>query len=150
MVSAEYIELGKKIRQSYTVFFFLIFFYTWISSWEVRSFVLLRTYGCVVQQSLNKNINFVLYCFCKNYQHWCCPNSNCCCLIGVVIIVAVGGGIGGIIAGGASGGTSGSDIIAGGGICGGTGGGIIAVGGIGGINGGIIAINVHKVCQQIL
>ena len=95
----------------------------------------------MVQWPLNKNKNFVLYCFCKNYDHWRCPNSNCYYLIGAVIIVAVDGGIGGIIAGGASGG----DIISGGG----RGGGTIAVGGIGGINGGIIAVNVHKVCQQI-
>ena len=54
-------------------------------------------------------------------------------LIGIVIIVAAGGGIGGIIAGG--------------GIGGGTRGGIIAVGGI---VGGTIAVNVHKLCQQIL
>ena len=28
---------------------------------EVYNFVLFRIYGCVVQQSLNENINFVLY-----------------------------------------------------------------------------------------
>ena len=32
---------------------------------EVRNFVLFRIYGCVVQRSLNENINFVLYYFCK-------------------------------------------------------------------------------------
>ena len=35
---------------------------------EVYNFVLFRIYGCVVQQSLNENINFVLYCLRENYQ----------------------------------------------------------------------------------
>ena len=64
--------------------------------------------------------------------------------------MTIDGGTCGIIASGASGGGCGGDIISGRGMGGGTGGGIIAVGGIGGINGGIIAINVHKVRQQIL
>ena len=33
---------------------------------EVGNFVLFRIYGCVVQRSLNENINFVLYYFQKN------------------------------------------------------------------------------------
>ena len=41
---------------------------------EVHNFVLFRIYGCVVQRSLNENINFVLYCFRKNYQS---PDSQC-------------------------------------------------------------------------
>ena len=35
---------------------------------EVYNFVLFRIYSCVVQQSLNENINFVLYCLRENYQ----------------------------------------------------------------------------------
>ena len=35
---------------------------------EVRNFVLYRIHGCVVQQSLNENMIFVLYCFRKSFQ----------------------------------------------------------------------------------
>ena len=35
---------------------------------EVRNFILFRIHGCVVQQSLNENIIFVLYCYCKSFQ----------------------------------------------------------------------------------
>ena len=35
---------------------------------EVRNFVLFKIHGCVVQRSLNENINFVLYYFRKDYQ----------------------------------------------------------------------------------
>ena len=35
---------------------------------KVRNFVLFRIHGCVIQQSLNENIFFVLYCFRKSFQ----------------------------------------------------------------------------------
>ena len=35
---------------------------------EVRNFILFKIHSCVVQQSLNENIIFVLYCFRKSLQ----------------------------------------------------------------------------------
>ena len=35
---------------------------------EVCNFILFRIHGCMVQQSLNENIIFVLYCFRKSFH----------------------------------------------------------------------------------
>ena len=43
---------------------------------QVRNFVLFRIHDCVVQRSLTKNINFVLYCFCKSFTTMWPPIAN--------------------------------------------------------------------------